>query len=191
MDNPDLRLPNWLLAQLVKLENACIAALEAVRYHTAARPLFLCPTSSEKQQTAWSSWIRLLLTRAPRSQAVKCSDSVILLTNAGAGWVEQSGKVFMPRVLQKLFDLDIRIISAQAEYGDIYPGEPNQWKRAAFVQKLEGRSINLVSVGDSMFERTAAQNAGRIKDDHIEHTKTVKFIENPSVEELCTELQVS
>ena len=84
----------------------------------------------------------------------------------------------------------IRILSAQAEYGDIYPGEPAQWKKAAFLQKLDGRAINLVSVGDSMFERRAAQHAGSIKDGHIEYTKTVKFVESPSLEELCTELQV-
>lgn len=127
---------------------------------------------------------------AALTKAVDHSDCVILLTNAGAGWVEQSGKCFIPGVIEKMNELGIRIISAQADYGKKYPGEPAQWKKAAFQEKLNGRSINLVSIGDSMFERRAAQHAGSIKDDHIEHTKTVKFIENPTIEELCTELQV-
>ena len=50
--------------------------------------------------------------------------------------------------------------------------------------------INLISIGDSIFERFAAQHAASIDDTHIEHVKTVKFIDSPTIAELCTELQV-
>jgi hypothetical protein len=142
------------------------------------------------------SWLKTQLEQlqdaciAAVEAAQECCDCVILLTNAGGGWVEQSGKRFMPRVTKRLKELGIQILSAQAEYGELYPGEPAEWKKAAFTKNLEGRLINLISIGDSIFERFAAQHAASIDDTQIEHVKTVKFIDSPTLAELCTELQV-
>jgi hypothetical protein len=142
------------------------------------------------------SWLKTQLEQlqdaciAAVEAAQECCDCVILLTNAGGGWVEQSGKRFMPRVTKRLKELGIQILSAQAKYGELYPGEPAEWKKAAFTKNLEGSFINLISIGDSIFERFAAQHAASIDATHIEYVKTVKFIDSPTIEELVTELQV-
>ena len=97
---------------------------------------------------------------------------------------------FLPRVIKTVEELNIPIISAQVEYGELFPGQPGEWKKRAFAERLPGREINLISIGDSNFERLAAQQAGRSKDGHIAHTKTVKFVDSPTLEKLETELHV-
>ena len=142
------------------------------------------------------SWLKTQLEQlqdaciAAVEAAQECCDCVILLTNAGGGWVEQSGKRFMPRVTKRLKELGIQILSAQAEYGELYPGEPAEWKKAAFTKNLEGRLINLISIGVSTFERFAARHATIIDDTHIERVKTVEFIDSPTLVVLRTGLHV-
>ena len=97
---------------------------------------------------------------------------------------------FLPRVIQTIDELRIPIVSAQVEYGDMCPGNPGEWKKRAFVEKIAGHSLNLISIGDSNFERIAAKHAGRTKDGHYAHTKTVKFVDSPSLEKLESELHV-
>lgn len=97
---------------------------------------------------------------------------------------------FLPRVIQTIDELRIPIVSAQVEYGEQCPGNPGEWKRRAFVEKITGRSLNLISIGDSNFERIAAKHAGRMKGGHHAHTKTVKFVDSPSLEKLESELHV-
>ena len=97
---------------------------------------------------------------------------------------------FLPRVIETIEELRIPIVSAQVEYGDLCPGNPGEWKKRAFAEKIPGRSLNVISIGDSNFERLAAKHAGRSKDGHYAHTKTVKFVDSPSLEKLETELHV-
>merc|ERR1711865_301144 len=115
-----------------------------------------------------------------------CEDrgQTVIVTNAAKGWVQKSGKRFVPRLLQHIIDHEVPIVSAQADFAASCPsGDPTDWKKKAFLRELTtGSNLNLISIGDSIFEREAAHFAGKQK--RVEMVKTVKFVDRPTVEML-------
>mmetsp|Transcript_12941 Transcript_12941/g.15462 ORF Transcript_12941/g.15462 Transcript_12941/m.15462 type:complete len:275 (+) Transcript_12941:98-922(+) len=135
--------------------------------------------------------------------------SVIIITNAEAGWVEYSSKRFMPRLIPILNQT--RIVSARSTYERFYPGAPLCWKAAAFAHEANvafsqidsesdqnsstslhsdskssfvGRQI--ISFGDSNEERTAVKiAAGQL--DAI--AKSIKFVDLPTPDQLCQQIE--
>ena len=82
---------------------------------------------------------------------------VIIVTNSEAGWVEQSCRRFLPNC-QALIDT-IPIISARASY-ELYTASPLEWKKRAFRAEC-GSATNIVSIGDSEYERQAVITLSR------------------------------
>ena len=121
---------------------------------------------------------------------------VVIVTNAETGWVELSGKRFVPRVLECLQRLQLPIISARSTYEARYPGSPNDWKTAAFIEQVAHAAesapcIELMSIGDSLHEREAAHQVGaRFSDGDVSSVKTVKMVERPTVEQLRRQLSL-
>lgn len=113
---------------------------------------------------------------------------VVVITNAETGWVELSAKKFMPGVLPYLAKL--RVVSARSTYEPSFPDSPSAWKvqafhadiGAAFTRWGAEASKNIISLGDSVHERTALHKvmAGQPKS----LTKSVKFVERPTIEQL-------
>ena len=134
--------------------------------------------------------------------------TMVIVTNAETGWVQLSGKRFLPRVLDALMKYDVRIMSARSAYEPKYPNSPTEWKQAAFMEcvlaKVESdteavamyghgtsplASLNLVSIGDSVSERKAAHFVGTQVEAEIK-VKTVKFVERPDIEKLRRQLML-
>jgi hypothetical protein len=144
---------------------------------------------------------------------------VMIITNAAHGWVEDSGKYFLPAVLSYLQQHSIPIISAQHEWyqhRQLYHRQfysllhdPAQWKPASFathalaagraLQDGDGslgswdgeRKLNLISIGDSVFERMAAhalmqRPTSRL---YVGLCKTIKFDDNPTFARLRVQIQ--
>jgi hypothetical protein len=113
---------------------------------------------------------------------------VFIITNAQAGWVEQSARDWVPALLPLLEK--IPIISARTRYETQFPGDIPMWKVSAFfeVKRQLPQDIvtNLVSVGDSNYEMDAVHALGKQYD--FATVKTVKLKEYPSPEELLKEL---
>ena len=123
---------------------------------------------------------------------------VVIITNAETGWVEMSAHKFMPEVLPLL--RKVRVISARSTYESQFPDSPSDWKVAAFTQELTAsfgtaKAIRgmrraaprraVISFGDSVYERTAVHAAAtRLKSTFNVVTKSVKFVERPSVEQV-------
>jgi hypothetical protein len=115
--------------------------------------------------------------------------NVIVITNAETGWVELSCKKFMPRVLPLLSKF--KVLSARSTFECLYPDSPSDWKVQAFYQEIcaayAGRRPehrkNILSFGDSIHERAAIHkvtaNMGPLT-----RTKSIKFVERPTVEQL-------
>ena len=116
----------------------------------------------------------------------------VIVTNAAKGWVQQSGKRFVPRVVKYLQDHKVSVVSAQASFAASCPsGDPADWKKKAFARELtSGTNINMLSVGDSVFEREAAHFCGKNqrKQSRGGLTKTVKFVDSPTIEQLRRQL---
>lgn len=111
-----------------------------------------------------------------------------IITNSLTGWVEYSAASWAPGLLPTL--RSIPIVSARAKYEPQYPGDINMWKTQAFLEiqrQLDVEVIaNLISLGDSTFEMDALVSMGKQFSEAM--TKTIKFAQNPSPEELVKQL---
>ena len=123
--------------------------------------------------------------------------SVVIITNAETGWVELSCKKFMPRVQPLLANL--KILSARSTYEALFPDSPSDWKANAFYAELVGQTgaplspvgkqsgpgfnRNVISLGDSNHERLAIHRVTYHLGPSV-RTKSIKFIERPTVEQL-------
>lgn len=118
---------------------------------------------------------------------------VVVITNAEAGWVELSGRRFLPRVVRFLECNDIRIVSARTSFESDFPDAPSSWKVAAFSQEVASMfpnedELNVLVLGDSMSERDAAHAlSSRLPNSRV---KTVKFVERPSIDQLMRQVQL-
>lgn len=118
---------------------------------------------------------------------------VHVVTNAEEGWVELSAKKFIPGVLHAL--RGIKVLSARSTYEQRDPS-PLKWKYWAFQDKLqqhfpvdhEGVYKNIISFGDSFVEREAVRLVTRGFSNVS--TKSVKFHEKPSMEQLRRQLEL-
>eukprot|EP01047_Picozoa_sp_COSAG01_P030954 COSAG01_NODE_2176_length_8220_cov_15.093215_4_plen_539_part_00 len=105
------------------------------------------------------------------------SDHVTIVTNAAQGWVQESGRRFVPSVVDQIQEWCIPVVSAQIYAARCPSGDPTDWKKKAFSKLLKKvvssgpttmrswqppppRQIQLISIGDSEFEREAARAVG-------------------------------
>jgi len=114
---------------------------------------------------------------------------VNIVTNAENGWVQLSAKKFLPGVVPVLDQ--VKVVSARSTYEMMFPDAPVKWKFCAFQEKLfsDTKSAkNVISFGDSHVEREAVRAVTR----GLPHTKTksVKFAEKPSMEQLRRQLEL-
>eukprot|EP00736_Rhodelphis_marinus_P008903 Rmarinus@m.9604 len=149
------------------------------------------PIDLQKQLSELEKSVIKILTHA------KKAGHVYLITNAEHGWIEQSAQRYVPRVLDHIRKLDIRVLSARTTYEAQYPG-PHEWKVQAFVNEVSGhcsrlrsdkeRALNIVCIGDSISERSAAHAvAQRVSNTLV---KTIKFVERPTVLQLREQLEM-
>lgn len=118
---------------------------------------------------------------------------VVVITNAEKGWVELSGRRFLPGVVKFLEDMDIKIVSARTTFEGDFPDAPSSWKMAAFSREVacmfpNEDDLNVLVLGDSMSERDAAHGlSSRLPNSKV---KTVKFVERPSIDQLMRQVQL-
>lgn len=137
--------------------------------------------------------------------------TVMIVTNAGDGWVELSSSRFLPAVsafLQR-HERDIKIVSARARYVHAFRTQPLQWKALTFADELRPlllrsqqvppttttsarEPLHVVVLGDSIGDQYAAHAAAGTltAEGHALVLKVVKFLERPTIDQLCKELAV-
>ena len=116
--------------------------------------------------------------------------TVYIITNAKKDWVEYSSKKFYPKIIPVLDKVEI--IYAREKYEKIYPGDSRQWKIEAFlmIPKTVNISIltNIICLGNSLSEIEAGRIlASRFTESYI---KTIKFREEPKLDELIEQLKL-
>jgi len=117
---------------------------------------------------------------------------VHIVTNAETGWVQLSAQKFIPGVLPYINKLNV--LSARSTYEGRYPDAPLKWKFYAFQDKLASlfaqpkKSKNIISFGDSHVEREAIRAVTRGYPNT--RTKSVKFAERPSLEQLRRQIEL-
>ena len=115
---------------------------------------------------------------------------VFIITNSSTGWVEFCSKKFYPEVFPLL--KKIKIISARDLYEDQYPNDQKTWKLLTFVNIKNyfniNNLINIICIGDAIFEIEASELlASKFKHYYL---KTIKFRENPGLNELNKQLSL-
>ena len=113
-----------------------------------------------------------------------------IITNSEPGWVEYSCKRFFPNVSGLLNK--IKIISARGLYENEYPNDFRTWKNKAFnniIQNYEKNlPTNIICLGDSIYEIKAARHlSANFPNGYL---KTIKFRENPKIEQLINQLNL-
>jgi len=125
----------------------------------------------------------------------KAHGDVHVVTNAETGWVQLSAKKFIPGVLPLLDQ--VSILSARSTYESMFPESPLKWKFCAFQSKICGLfseqgskapNNNIISFGDSHVEREAVRAVTRGLPKT--RTKSVKFAEKPSMEQLRRQIEL-
>lgn len=119
------------------------------------------------------------------------SGEVHIITNAENGWVQRSAQRFLPKVVP-LIEKTI-VVSARSTYEEHHPNAPIKWKVCAFVDKFldvfptDETRKNVLSLGDSLAERHAVHTASKLLKNVC--TKSVKFVEMPTVVQLKMQLE--
>jgi len=116
---------------------------------------------------------------------------VHIITNAETGWVQLSAQKFIPGVVPLLSK--ITVISARSTFEEMYPDSPLKWKYYAFQSRISGSTDlegvrHVISFGDSHVEREAVRAVTRGMTNVC--TKSVKFAERPSLEQLRRQLDL-
>jgi len=118
---------------------------------------------------------------------------VHVVTNAETGWVQMSAAKFIPGVVP-LLNSKVKVISARSTYEAMFPDAPLKWKFYAFQEKLASTfsehkaEKNVISFGDSYVEREAVRAV--TKGLPRTRTKSVKFAERPSMEQLRRQIEL-
>lgn len=131
--------------------------------------------------------------------ALQYGNTVHIITNAETGWVQLSAAKFIPAVVPMLSKLNI--CSARSTYESMFPDSPLKWKYHAMQERLyniynNSNNVNnttttekhILSFGDSHVEREAVRAVTR----GLQHTltKSVKFAERPSMEQLRRQIEL-
>jgi hypothetical protein len=118
---------------------------------------------------------------------------VHIVTNAENGWVQLSAQKFVPGVVPLLEK--IQIVSARSTYEGMFPDSPLKWKYCAFQERLgdilKKTHVNkhIISFGDSHVEREAIRAV--TKDCQNTKTKSIKFAERPTIEQLQRQVELA
>eukprot|EP00177_Eucheuma_denticulatum_P008832 GFKZ01016039.1.p1 GENE.GFKZ01016039.1~~GFKZ01016039.1.p1 ORF type:complete len:332 (+),score=43.94 GFKZ01016039.1:405-1400(+) len=129
--------------------------------------------------------------------------TLLIVTNAGDGWVELSSSRFLPAV-KAFLDANyksVKVISARERYVERFRDQPLQWKALTFVDELRAiylrtrvrkQPLHALVLGDSIGDQYAAHIAANnlIAAGMPLVLKVVKFLERPTIDQLCKELGV-
>ena len=117
---------------------------------------------------------------------------VFIITNSSDGWIQKSAKLFYPELTPILNR--INIISARSLFEKKYPNNLEMWKIKAFTDLPEIFDINkkvptnIICIGDNDIEIKCGKKLAESFDDYV--LKTVKFRENPDLDELIKQLNL-
>lgn len=115
-----------------------------------------------------------------------------IVTNGMDNWVETSSKKYLPLTYQTIQQKNILVVSARAEYEDVYPDSPKRWKAEAFLDigdTLDSQiATNIICLGDSELEIEAAGTLSKKFKQAI--VKTVKLKSCPTAEELIKQINI-
>lgn len=123
-------------------------------------------------------------------QAIEKGD-VFIISNASLAWILYSSQTFFPDVVKKLFPY-IKLISARDHF--VSNKSTEDWKRICFNKVSKSYSklnlTNIVVIGDSNLEITAADEMIKKFKHSSSYLKTIKLKEKPTFDVLDKQLEL-
>ncbi len=114
---------------------------------------------------------------------------VYIITNSEKSWVYFSANKYMPSV-RDILDKCI-IISARDEYSKVFPEDSRRWKTEAYLSiksRYENVSSNILNFGDTPTDIECGGLLAKLfKESYL---KSIKFRENPTIQELIKQLNM-
>ena len=111
-------------------------------------------------------------------------NDVYIITAAEAKWISISAQIYIPGAIPYLSRC--KIISARDRYQKQFPNDATKWKYLVFSELIKEDTSELISIGDSLAERKAAQNLVDKKDNIV--IKTIKMVNKPHINALTKQL---
>ncbi|KAK1934994.1 hypothetical protein P3T76_010760 [Phytophthora citrophthora] len=180
-------------------------SMDIETFEQQSRPSPLTSTDRKQLELLESQLLQLL-------QLAARFGPVFIVTAASLPWVVASAEHFLPKVRQFLLDNQsqrgdemerIQVVSARDWYHHQVGtgGSQLEWKCATFealcghlkVQEVFGRlktRTDLISIGDARFEQEACVRM-ELKAGDFVRSKTMKFMDQPTLEELLEQLQMA
>lgn len=127
-------------------------------------------------------------------RASELAAKVVIVTNAGDGWVAGSCAAWMPELQDTL--QSVEVCSARAKWEPSGVSSPTGWKAREFhnvidrfYSRYQNQSWkNVVAVGDAPYEHEALERVVE-KAPHC-RSKSVRFVTQPSIEQLAFQIRV-
>lgn len=121
-----------------------------------------------------------------------------IVTNADNGWIEQTAQTYMP-LLYKYINVNfITVISAKSTFFSEKNKDPSFWKYNTFsiiiketsflVNSSGKKNINILSIGDSNYERQALKKIESEFKNHL--CKSIKFAEMQCINVITQEIKL-
>ena len=124
---------------------------------------------------------------------------MVIISNAEIDWIWYTLNCFFPSLHNIIKSYDIAVVSARDNFEEIYRDKPELWKIACFRQQFQHHftasftapgvdtSSLLVSIGDSLHERFAAQTVGS----EVENVNilSIKLLDTPNHDILTKQLR--
>lgn len=182
-------------------------ALSAVVCRPQGRPLIILDWDDTLLPTTFLTGLDVLGTDCPDPQTLeriepdldalaalvcltlaqlKAIGDVVIVTNASEGWVEQTGELFTPAVLEVLEEC--KILSARSSF-EPQGYEAHEWKQKCFLEQIEAHCLRggdrtVLSIGDAAYERDAVFQAAPV---HGCVAQSIKLLRAPTLEELVVQ----
>mmetsp|Transcript_124362 Transcript_124362/g.310943 ORF Transcript_124362/g.310943 Transcript_124362/m.310943 type:complete len:421 (+) Transcript_124362:93-1355(+) len=127
------------------------------------------------------------------NQAKELASKVVIVTNAGEGWVDSCCAAWMPELQATLEDLEI--CSARARWEPSGVSSPTGWKAREFhnvinrfYSRYENQSWkNILAVGDAPYEHEALMRV--VETAPYCRSKSVRFMTTPSIDQLAFQIR--
>ena len=119
------------------------------------------------------------------------NSTVAIISNADDIWIKKTGEDFLPLTFSFIINNNIPIISARKFSLQKNIKNHHIWKDFTFhnylLNEFNNNNINtILSIGDSILEQRALENFSKFLKVHNKsiYSKTIKYIDKPSIESL-------
>ncbi|KAA8498208.1 hypothetical protein FVE85_5793 [Porphyridium purpureum] len=163
------------------------------RDNSNLRPVVTIESAEEQKERNMLSVLDELIVQVLQDAAQL--GQVMIITNAGQGWVEYASAKYLPKLRRYITQSQLEVVSARSKYGAQIPIDAaSEWKVCCFKDELTRLvpklvDVNMLVLGDSISDQYAAHRSfAQLGGSSL--LKFVKFSGKPKPSHLVRQLRV-